>query len=215
MAIRGVIFDLDGVLIDSAHAHLQSWKALARIHQRTIDEATFAATFGRPNVDIVPLMFPEETTPEGIRRIGEEKERVYRDLVRGRMPIIPGAADLVRMCDQDGLRLAIGSSAPPENIALALAELGVSDRITAIVSGDDVRRGKPDPEVFVLAAGLVDLPPGDCVVVEDVPAGVEAALSAGTRVVAVRTTYGADDLSRAHLVTGSVADLSPERLRTI
>ena len=211
--VAGIIFDLDGVLIDSVGAHLESWRVLGRQRGKTITEACFLSTFGRPNADIVPILFPEEATPEGLRRIADEKEAAYRDLVRGRLPVVPGAVELVRGCRATGLKLAVGSSTPPENIALALEEMGVADCMVAVVSGDDVRRGKPDPEVFLTAAERLGLAPEQCVVIEDAPAGVEAALRAGMRVAAVATTHPAEELAKAHCVTASVVDLSPETLR--
>ena len=215
MAIRGVIFDLDGVLIDSADAHLESWRVLARRRGRTISEESFLSTFGRSNADIVPLLFPEEATPEGLRKISEEKESVYRDLVRGRLPVMPGAPELVRGCHAAGLRLAIGSSTPPENIALALEEMGVAECVPVLVSGDDVARGKPDPEVFLTAARRLGLPASECVFIEDAPAGVEAALRAKMRVAAVATTHPAEELGAAHCVKASVAELSVGLLRRL
>lgn len=208
MPIAGVIFDLDGVLINSADAHLESWRVLARQRGRSISEESFLSTFGRSNQDIIPILFPEEADPDRLRRIAEEKESVYRDLVLGCLPILPGAVDLVRDCHAAGLKLAIGSSTPPENITLALDEMGVADCILAIVSGSDVRRGKPDPEVFSTAARRLGLKPVECVVIEDAPAGVEAALRAQMRVVGVATTHPAEELKRADCVKNSVAELS-------
>ncbi len=215
MPITGIIFDLDGVLIDSRDAHLESWRVLARRRGRVISESRFLATFGRCNEDIIPLLFPEETTPQGRHKIAEEKETAYRELVRDRLPIVPGAVELVRDCHAAGLKLAIGSSTPPENIALALAEMGVRDCIDVVVSGDDVTHGKPDPEVFLKAAARLGLAPVECVVIEDAPAGVEAGLRADMRVVAVTTTHPAGQLSQAHCVNGSVAELSAAMLRSI
>ena len=213
--VAGVIFDLDGVLIDSADAHLESWRVLAQKRGKTISEACFLSTFGRSNADIIPILFPEEATPEGLRKIAEEKEAAYRDLVRGQLPVVPVAVELVRCCHAAGLKLAIGSSTPPENISLALGEMRVSDCLLAAVSGDDVRRGKPDPETFLTAADRLGLAPAACVVIEDAPAGVEAALRAGMRVAAVATTHPAEELAEAHCVRASVADLSPELLRRV
>ncbi|MFH0981172.1 MAG: HAD family phosphatase [Planctomycetota bacterium] len=215
MPAAGIIFDLDGVLIDSADAHLQSWRLLARRRGRSVSTESFRATFGRSNADIIPILFPEETTPEGRHRIAAEKEAAYRDLIRGRVPVVQGAVKLVRDCHAAGLKLAIGSSAPPENIALVLQEMGVTDCVSVVVSGDDVRRGKPDQEVFLTAAERLGLPPIACVVIEDAPAGVEAALRANMKVVAVTTTHPAEALKGSHWVTASVADLSADLLRRL
>jgi beta-phosphoglucomutase len=215
MAIAGVIFDLDGVLIDSAAAHLESWRVIAERRGKVITDATFLATFGRSNADIIPLLFPEETRSEGRQRIADDKEEAYRALVRGRLPVIPGAVELIRACRAAGLKTAIGSSAPPENVALALEEMGVADSVMAVVTGDDVTRGKPDPEVFLKAAAHLQLAPERCVVIEDAPAGIEAAKRAKMGVIAVGTTHPVAELGAANCVRSSVANVSVELIRTL
>lgn len=215
MEIAGVIFDLDGVLIDSRQAHLESWRMLARRRGKHLSEESFLGTFGRSNADVVPLLFPEEASAEGVRSIADEKEAAYRALVRGRLPVIPGAVETVRACRAAGLKLAIGSSTPPQNITLALEEMHVAGCFAAIVSGDEVARGKPEPDVFLAAARRLGLSPGACVVVEDAPAGVEAALRARMKVVAVCTTHPEGELAAAHRVLRSVAELSIEVLQAL
>lgn len=204
--VRGVVFDMDGVLVDSAPAHFESWQTLGRENGRTITEAQFADTFGRHNGDIVPILFGE-VGPERLAVLADRKEAIYRDLVRGRVPVIPGAAALVRELHAAGLKLAVGSSGPPANIRLVLEELGVVNRFSAISSGDDVTRGKPDPQVFQIACERLGLPPGACVVIEDAPAGVAAAKAAGCRAVAVMLHHGRERFTEADVVVERLADL--------
>lgn len=215
MPIAGVIFDLDGVLIHSAKAHYQSWRALVAEHGLDVTEERFLRTFGRQNRDIIPLLWGCELAPQTVDQLGERKEALYRDIVRGRIPLAQGAADLVRDCAACGMKLAIGSSTHPANIELTLAETGLGDYFAATVSDDDVTKGKPNPEVFEIAANRLGLPPRSCVVVEDAPAGVEAALAAGCAAVGVTTHHSRDALSAADRVVDSLTELSAESLREL
>ena len=207
----GAIFDMDGVLVDSASAHLRSWQMLARECGGVVTEEQFATTFGQQNRDIIPGLFGRVTDGE-IQALANRKEEIYRDLIRKRPPIVAGAVELVRGLHDVGVRLAVGSSAPPENIELVLAAMGVRDCISVVVSGDDVSRGKPNPEVFSLAADRLGVEPARCVVVEDSPVGVQAARAAGARAVAVLLYHPADAFERADCLVPRLADLSVERL---
>ncbi len=199
----GIIFDMDGVLVDSADAHFASWRRLGEECDYRVSERQCAATFGRQNRDIIPLLFGEVDN-ERLLALADRKEEIYRDLVRDDPPIVDGAVRLVRELSDAGARLAIGSSAPRENIDLILAAMEVTDCFSTIVSGGDVTRGKPDPQVFTLACDALELSPSRCVVIEDAPAGIAAAVAAGTKTVAVlihhpRDAFPPTDLSIARL----------------
>jgi len=210
----GVIFDMDGVLVDSADAHLQSWKLLAGELQRTIDDSLFTRTFGRTNADIVPLLFGD-VTPLELRRLADRKEELYRDLVRDNPPIVAGAQRLIAELHAAGVRLAIGSSGPPLNIALMCDALEAQGTIPHIVSGDDITRGKPDPEVFDKACAKLDLPPERCVVIEDAPVGIQAAKAAGAFAVAVLIHHSAAAFPTADLLVRQLSDLTVEAIASL
>jgi len=180
----GVIFDMDGVLVDSAASHLQSWRVLANEQGVSLSETDVAATFGRQNRDIIPILFGTKERAD-VDALADRKEVIYRDLVRAEVPVVDGAIDLIDALHQAGCKLAVGSSAPRANIDLVLASMGRAHCFDAIVSGDEVLRGKPDPQVFAMACVRLGLAPGRCVVVEDAPAGVTAAKRAGATAVAV------------------------------
>ena len=209
MAIRAIIFDMDGVLIDSAAAHYESWRRLAAELGRQLTLEQFSATFGQQNRDIIPQFFGGHPDAERIAELAERKEVIYRDLVRGQMPAIDGAVDLVRRCHAAGLRLAVGSSGPQPNIALALDELGITDCFETIVHEKDVTRGKPDPQVFLLAAERLGIEPGACAVIEDAPTGIQAALAAGMTAIGLTTHHPREKLAAAHQVVDRLADLTP------
>ncbi len=207
MAICAVIFDLDGVLIDSGPAHRASWRALGAELGIEVSDRAVGAAFGRQNRDIVPILFGDDRSPEEVRRLGARKEEMYRDLVRGKLPVNEGAVELVRHYRAGGYQLAIGSSTPRANIDLALGEMGVAELFGVIVSSEDVSVGKPDPTVFLTAASRLGVLPGDCLVIEDAPAGVEAGKAAGMVVVALAGSHSREKLGHADRVISSLNEL--------
>jgi beta-phosphoglucomutase len=210
-----VIFDLDGVLVDSYRAHFVSWTRLYSELGVQYGEAAFAADFGRTSRDILRRTLGEQLSDERIRALDERKESLFRDELRTNFPPMDGGVELIEALADDGFLLAVGSSGPPENISLCLEKLGRRGKFTAIVTGKDVTRGKPDPQVFELAARRLDVPPSECAVVEDAVHGVEAAKRAGMVSVGLTGTVERAALAAADLVVDSLRELSPERLRTL
>jgi len=214
MMTHGLIFDMDGVLVDSAGPHWQSWRQLAEEIGRPITEPQFQATFGRQNQDVVPALFGYDDAPT-IRRLSDRKEELYRDRIRHAVPAVDGAVELIRACHAVGFRLAVGSSGPPENVDLVVDGLDIRRYFQTLITAREVTRGKPHPQVFQLAAEGLGLPPRQCAVVEDAPAGVEAALAAGCAAIALVGTHPADSLRRAHRVVTALRELSPEAIATV
>ncbi len=217
--LEAVIFDVDGVLADSYRAHFESWRLLARELGFELSEAAFAETFGRTSRDIIRLFRRGENPDEAeLRRLDDRKEALYRELVAERFPAMDGARELVDSLAREGIRIAVGSSGPPENVELALDRLGIRPAVRAVVTGRDVTRGKPDPEVFLRAAQRLGAPPSRCAVIEDARAGIEAAKAAGMVAVALvstgRTSREFAD-SGADLVVASLRELDPARLRSL
>jgi beta-phosphoglucomutase len=210
-----VIFDMDGVLADTYQAHFASWRRLYGEMGKTYDEAAFAADFGRTSRDILRRTLGDGLTDERIRELDNDKEAYFRDFVRKSNVAMDGAAELIDSLAADGFLLAVGSSGPFENIALMLDLLGRASQFGAVVTGADVTRGKPDPQVFQLAAERLGVRPGACVVMEDAVHGVEAARRAGMKSVALAGTSTFDELSHADLVVESLREITPARLREL
>lgn len=206
----GVIFDMDGVLVDSADAHFHSWQLLVEKCGGSITRDQFASTFGRQNRDIVPILFGDVDNAR-LQSLADRKEAIYRDLIREHPPIVKGASSLIHALHENGIRMAIGSSGPRENIQLIVSAMGAADSISVIVSGDDVTRGKPDPQVFALAADRLGLCPEQCVVIEDAPVGIQAARAAGAHTVAVLLYHSAEALADADCTVARLADLTVEK----
>jgi beta-phosphoglucomutase len=178
MQHRAVIFDIDGVLVNSYDAHLRSWQVLAEQTGVRFTETDFVAGFGRTSRDILRQWWSLTDEAE-IRRLDDRKEAIYRELVADDFPAMDGAVELIDSLRSAGFALAMGSSGPAENVQLALDRLGRRSLFGAAISGSDVRRGKPDPEIFMRAAGRLGVAAGRCMVIEDAPPGLQAARAAG------------------------------------
>jgi beta-phosphoglucomutase len=210
-----VIFDMDGVLVDSYHAHFVSWSRLYGELGADYSEDEFAADFGRTSRDILRRRFGEDFPLEEIRKLDDRKEALFREELTEAFPVMDGAIELIDGLAAGGFRMAIGSSGPPENIALCLEKLDRCDKIEAVVTGADVSRGKPDPQVFQLAASRLALPAESCAVVEDAVHGVEAANRAGMLSIGLTGTVARQQLAEANLVIESLHELSAARIRDL
>jgi len=180
------LWDLDGTLVDSEEYHWLAWRDSMAAQGIAITRPQFLQTFGLRNDEILPRWLPQGTAPQQIDWVSKSKEKLYRKLLReGGIGPLPGAAEWVRRLKAEGWRQAIASSAPRENVDTVLEVLGLGDFFQALVTAEDVTRGKPDPQVFLTAASRLDAQPNRCVVVEDSPMGIEAARRAGMHSIGV------------------------------
>jgi beta-phosphoglucomutase len=180
-----VIWDVDGTLVDTAEMHFAAWERMANELGRPFSREDFAATFGRRNPEIIRFLFRNEFTDAEVADIGERKENYYRAAAEAGVSLLPGVRELLDGLKARGARQAVGSSAPRGNLDLILRLTDSLRYFDAIVSMEDTQRGKPDPQVFLVAAGKLAIPPSRCVVLEDAVAGVEAAKAGGMKCVAV------------------------------
>ena len=185
-ASRAVLWDMDGTLIDSEEFHWISWRNALADEGITITHQQFLASFGQRNDSILPQWLGTAATPELIEKIAKAKEELYRHLIiRDGISPLPGVGDWVDRLHKQGWLQAVASAAPRANIDAVLEALSATHIFQAIASAEDVHRGKPDPEVYLVAASRVGVPPERCVVVEDAAAGIEGARHAGMRSIGV------------------------------
>jgi len=203
----GVIFDLDGVLVDTGWAHKQSWYDLAEKEGFSMTDEFFYSTFGMQNHQIIPMLLGRDAQSDEVCRLSDWKEQRYREIIAENLTPAEGAESLLCDLKNEDFLLAVGSSAPPANLELVLAETNLKDYFDAYVTGQDVTNGKPAPDTFLKAAEKLSLDAESCVVVEDAVQGVEAGKAAGMPVVAVTTTRSRADLYRADIIVDSLTQL--------
>ncbi len=209
----GVIFDMDGVLVDSYAAHFQSWRTSATRYGLTMTQSDFASTFGRTSREIIGQLWPRRFDDAQLASFDAAKEGDYRDILRAHLPVMEGADELIAALHGVGFGLAIGSSGPKENVAAVLQGLKHGSFFSQTVDGSQVKRGKPDPEVFLLAARKLGIEPNRCAVIEDAPAGVEAASRAGMFSIGLLGTAPREVLAKhAQVVVARLGELTPGKI---
>jgi len=214
-----VIWDVDGTLVDTAELHFRAWVDLCRGLGRDFTRADFAATFGRRNPEIIRHLFGDRFDDAAIADLGYRKEELYKSAARQGVSLLPGARELLQGLHEAGFRQAIGSSAPLGNIDLILQLTGAAHFFDAISSAEDTQRGKPDPQVFLVAAEKLGMPLPRCVVMEDAVAGVEAARAGGMKCIGVTFVghHSDESLRRAgaDLVVKTLTAVSVETVRRL
>lgn len=212
--IQAVIWDLDGVIIDSAQEHRKAWLRMAHEEGFSMTDADFWATFGKRNDDIM-IMLWGPLSSERIKMMAEKKEGYFRELVRQTAKPLPGSMELMRGLHEAGYRQALATSTPPENIELIGEVLGLKRYLSKLVSGETVARGKPAPDIFLKAAQELDADPAICLVIEDAVAGVQAAHAAGMRCIAVAGNRDLPGLREAELMVRSLTEVDVATVRAL
>jgi beta-phosphoglucomutase len=202
---RGFIFDLDGTLASNMDLHAEAWIRFTQRHGLAPLTLELRARLdGKRNSDIFPILFERTLSADEVQRYEAEKEALYRGVSGGRVMALPGLERLLATLKARGLPAAVATSAPADNVAHTLGELGLLARLPHVMRSDQVPRGKPHPDVFLAAAGLIGVPPTKCVAFEDAPSGIRAARAAGMACVAVTTTFDAAQFE-AHGATPDAA----------
>jgi len=185
-----LIFDMDGVLLDSNPLHREAWTAFSRRYGVQTTEEMLVRMYGRRNDEIVRDFFGESLSDEEVFARGAAKERLYREMLAEKVEevLVPGLRPFLEIYRK--FPLAVASNAEPENIDFLLDKAGLRGYFRMIVDGHQVSRPKPDPEIYLLTAKKLGISPANCIVFEDSHYGVEAARRAGMRIVGVSTTHG-------------------------
>jgi HAD superfamily hydrolase (TIGR01509 family) len=212
----GAIFDWDGVLIDSSAYHEAAWERLAKERGLPLPDGHFKRGFGMKNEVVIPKILQWGDQPGLVQELSLRKEALYREIILERgISTLPGAREWLEQLRENGVPCIIGSSTHRLNIEVTLQVLGLKDFFVSIVSAEDVSHGKPDPEVFLVAASRIDRPPAQCVVFEDALVGIEAAHRGGMKVVAVASTNPFEALKDADIVVHRLDELSVPQLEKL
>jgi HAD superfamily hydrolase (TIGR01509 family) len=213
--IPSFLFDLDGVVVDSNERHVASWKEVARRHGFDCPDPDHIGKCGLRTGAVIRDLLRWPVSEADAARIGFEKEEIYREWIRqdGIRPI-SGVLEFLEKARELGIRCAVGSSAPRENVNLCLRALRLDGAFAATVSGEDVLRGKPAPDIFLKAAERIGVAPRQCLVFEDAPAGIAAAHAAGMRAYALLTSHTRKEISEADAFAPDFSGLSPRSVQT-
>ncbi len=212
---RAVIWDFDGVIIDTADYHFKAWKSAFDKNGINLTPEQFRMTFGQKNNAIIRSVLGKDVPAETINTIACQKEVIFREIIVNNLKALPGAIELLTSVKKCGFKVALASSAPMFNINLLLKTLNIEPYFPVVISADDVTEGKPNPQVFLLAAQKLGVNPADCVVIEDAIAGVAAAKRAGMYCLAVTTTHPRACLGEADSVVDTLATVSVNDIKRL
>jgi beta-phosphoglucomutase len=205
-SLYAIIWDLDGVLIDSGEYHFRAWREVMRdvCHREfTVDE--FKRTFGMRNREMLRDVLGAQVATAEVDHLSEVKEARYRELVRTEgLNLLPGVETWLASARSAGWQQALASSAPRANVDAVMEASHIHDYFSTLVAAEDVCHGKPDPEVYLTAAGRLDVEPSHCIIIEDAPAGVQGAHSAGMACIGVLTSH---QTLAADIVVSTLADI--------
>ena len=207
--IGAAIFDLDGVLADSEGIHTLAWEEIALEYRLPENGLPTHEWIGYSDTEIVKEVVREHGLPVTSEQLLEHKRRVYLRLVTEKLKPIPGSIEA--LSELDSLPLGLATSSSRSEAELTLRTLGIADRFSVVVTGDEVKHPKPSPDSYLLAAQRLDIAPQCCVAIEDSISGVRSARQAGMTVLAVTNSLPAERLTGAHQIFAS----TPEAVRWI
>jgi beta-phosphoglucomutase len=210
--LEAVLWDLDGVIADTWEYHYLAWQDVFAKRGATFTKEDFMRHFGRRHDTIIQFALGDKLSPEEFKAVTEAKQADYRRRVGANIRALPGAVALIRALNREGIKTAIASSAPLENIEIIIRGLGIEDCFQAVAWGTEVAEGKPSPEIYLLAAKKLSVSPAGCVVIEDAIAGVAGARQAGMKCVAVTNSHPAASLKGADLIVDTLEKVSIESL---
>jgi HAD superfamily hydrolase (TIGR01509 family) len=212
--LLAVLWDMDGVLVDTGEFHFLAWQETLSGQGVDFSFEKFRKTFGMNNEGLLKVLLGDLYTFHLYQELSKRKENYFRQIIAGRVRMLPGVDPFLREIQADSILQAIGSSAPMENIEAIVEELGIRDYFKTMISAVGMP-GKPDPAVYLAAASDLDILPEACLVIEDAVHGVEAARRAGMRCLATTTTNSASELWSAEKVVNSLEGISLNDLRDI
>ena len=211
--LRAVLWDMDGVLADTSQLHFETWEKVLNEQGIPFDRQKFHLIYGLKNRDLLPFLANKPLEPQWIDWISDQKELAFRKALPGLLPL-PGVLDWLQRFRMLSWKQAVASSAPPENVEVLVDVLGIRDYFDALVTPGDLP-GKPDPAVFLKASQQLEIPAQSCIVIEDSIPGIEAAVKAGMRCIAVTTTNPPAALTQADIIVDTLAQLTIDQVESL
>jgi beta-phosphoglucomutase len=196
--MEAAIFDMDGTMVRNMTYHKKAWQEYLAQHGIHLSEDEFREKIsGKKNDQIFELVFGRKLSEEELAKYTAEKEQLYRDLYAPDIKEVEGLTSLITaLCDRN-IKIAIATTSPAANRQFVLKSLGLENKFQVILGDEHVRRGKPDPEIYISTANELSVPPSKCVVFEDSPPGVQSGKAAGMTVVGLLTSHSAEELPGA------------------
>lgn len=216
MSEFGVLFDMDGVIVDSLKHHVEASRMFAEKHGIHLSEKEIREKyFGRRNQDWMPELFGEKLTAGEIKDLADEKEAVFREIYEPEIKLLDGLFKLLQDLRAHDIPMIVGSSAPGENIKFVLEKTAIVNFFNGYLDDSQVSKGKPEPEIYIKAAKAIGLPPQRCIVIEDSAAGIEAGKRAGAKVIGITTTHPREKLPEADLMIDNFHELNYQKMRKL
>ncbi len=211
-----VIFDWDGVVIDSHDQHEESWYRMAAENGLSVPKDFFKRSFGMRNPEVISKLAAWTNDPVTIQKLADQKEFLYRQIIKEKgVKPIKGIPEFLKLLKKSHIPTAVGSSSVLENITTVIEVIKLQSYFDVIVTGADVKRGKPDPEVFLKCAERLNISPSRCIVFEDAHVGIQAAKAAGMIAVAVTTTHPRHTFREADYVIDDFYELDIQKIRSL
>jgi beta-phosphoglucomutase len=211
-----VIFDMDGVMVDSNPYHKIALRQFCERHGHHLsDKELKNSIFGRTNKDWLTSLFGGTLTAEQLTEYENEKEALFRKIYAPCLQPVNGLINFLQVLKDNQISLALATSAPPSNVHFILEKTGTFEFFSVILDGHSVRNSKPDPEIYLKTAALLHYPPEKCVVIEDSISGVISALSAGCKVIGITTTHTRQELYQTHHNIVDFNELNRQVLKTL
>ena len=186
------IFDMDGVIVDNSKYHNLSWIEFCRRHGKHISSEEIEKRFGNTNVEYIRHIFGDDFSDGDVKVYGEEKERIYREMFAANLAPANGLVNWLGLAHSMHIPCAVATAAPPSNVDFVLGGTRLKDHFELVVDAHQVKKGKPDPEIYLTTARLLNVAPAGCVVFEDSFFGIRAGKAAGMKVVAITSSYPAE-----------------------
>ena len=197
---KAAIFDMDGVIVDNHIYHVQAWAEFCKQHNIPFDENSFRTKyFGKTNHSIFPELISSRLTNQEIDELAEVKELIYRNIYVDFIKPVKGLIEFISGLKEKGVKTAVATSAPKSNLNFVLDKLNIRHLFDIVVDASMVTEGKPNPEIYLKAAALLNITPKDCVVFEDSISGIQSAHNAGMEVIALITTHQPHELPKTKL----------------
>ncbi|GAB4050639.1 HAD family hydrolase [Spirosoma litoris] len=216
--MKAVIFDMDGVIVDTNPHHRIAWREYYQRNGKTLSDDDFVQyVSGKHNKDIVAHLFANQTlSPDEVARLSHEKEALFRELYRSAITPVPGLIPFLKSLKEAGIRTAVATSAPVENLDFIMDALDIRSYFDALLNESMVNHPKPDPEIYEKAMAMLDVKPSESVIFEDSMTGIQAAKASGAFVVGMATTQTPDELRPfVNEVANDFTELSFERLQQL